>query len=44
MSTSEKIAKIMIVVLVLGLSYLTYELYKIEQKLNELENTECNIK
>jgi len=44
MNTEEKIKKIMIVGMVIALCYLTYELYTIEQKLNELEKTECNIK
>jgi hypothetical protein len=43
MSTDDKIAKIIIVGLIVGLCYLTYQLYKLEQKLNELEQTECNI-
>ncbi len=44
MSTIEKIAKVIMVALTIGLCYVSYELYKIEQKLNELEKMECNIK
>jgi len=40
----ERILKMVMGVLIIWAAYLGYEIYELQQQINELNKTECNIK